>query len=299
MPEKCLSLVQIETFDRGSGGDPSRHCCPLCGIGKSVCTTHRCLVVFHDTGRYFCHRCQAQGKLDGSQWREPSPEEIRAREAAIERKRRMAVREALDASVSINGTPGMEYLRWRGLPVAVIEAQGGSALRFCPDFYGRPAVLFPITACGQVVAIQGRYIDGGELRMRSVGSVRAGVYAAPGAYRGGNIAITEAPIDALSLCAMGYHAVAAMGTRFPESILPFVIDHKISVQIATDNDQAGEEAAVKWGKMFDALLVEHSRLRPQCKDWNEQRTSGSKRTKRTYPAGRGIAPDPAGHYLHA
>jgi DNA primase len=141
-----------------------------------------------------------------------------------------------------------------------------------------PAVLFPIRGRnGRLVACQGRYVDGDqEPRMRTGGPKSLGVFATPGARQATELAIVEAPLDALSLAACGVPALALAGTTWPDWLTQ-ACDFR-RVLLATDADAAGEAVVAKLAGALRACGARVLRLRPQG------RKTGTRRSRRTRTA---------------
>jgi len=166
------------------------------------------------------------------------------------------------------GTPGADYLARRGLPLELCDAAG---VRFARDWFGRPAVVFPVrNLAGQEVAAQGRYIGGqGNPKTRTRGLKSLGVFATAGAWDTGVLTITEAPIDALSLASCGYPAIACLGDSWP-GWLPKACAFR-DVNAAFDADEAGDGAAARLVGSVEPYGAIARRLRPTAaKDWNEE-----------------------------
>jgi hypothetical protein len=88
------------------------------------------------------------------------------------------------------------------------------------------------------------------------------------------VAIVEAPIDALSLAAVGIPALATQGTSCPDW-LPLALAFK-TVLLAHDNDEldvygqrAGDLAAAGLVPALRSYGAEPERWRPRAKDWNQ------------------------------
>jgi DNA primase len=149
-----------------------------------------------------------------------------------------------------------------------MEAAG---VLFKPDFYDRAAVLFLIRdASGSPVAVEGRFLSPGT-RPKTIcnGKKSQGIFATPYAFELGSVAIVEAPIDALTLAALGLPAIATMGAQNVPKWLPRRLAFS-DVLLAQDADQAGDEAAERFAVELQAFGGRCSRLRPNhAKDWNE------------------------------
>lgn len=172
----------------------------------------------------------------------------------------------------ITGTPAAAYLASRGIPEALARDAGCA---YAPAWGGvGRAVVFPIVSeAGNPVAAHGRAIT--SQQKRTYGPKAAGAFLTPGALDADPVAITEAPIDALSVAAAGLPAVALCGTSGPPLWLikrlataapTTPAGHSRTVYLALDNDQAGETAAARIGAAMP--LVRTARLRPSTKDWN-------------------------------
>jgi hypothetical protein len=146
--------------------------------------------------------------------------------------------------------------------------------------YG-PAIVFPIRdGDGKLVAAQGRKLS--DKFFLTVGDRALGLFGTMCAFISEVCAVTEAPIDALTLGYAGVPTVAMCGSGglpdwfmkergkaarrdgMPVSRVTF---------IATDWDTTGEEAAAKLTEQLSAAGSRCVRLRPSCKDWNEVLTS--------------------------
>jgi 5S rRNA maturation endonuclease (ribonuclease M5) len=189
-------------------------------------------------------------------------------------------REKLHGTEHLSGTPGADYLESRGIPA---ELAHGAGVRYHPAWYDRPAVLFPFrgkpenSTPGALLAVEGRYIDGMEKqdpskpKGRSAGQKGRGVFATPGAISADLVIIVEGSVDALTLALCGYPSIALGGCHWP-AWLPKVCSWK-RVLIATDNDQAGDQAAEKLARELLARGAKPDRLSPSpAKDWNDALT---------------------------
>jgi hypothetical protein len=250
-----LSLATITAFDPagGRGGTERRSCCPFCGTGKPIDAAHRSLSVNVVEGVFLCHRCGARGPLEDAArgWdfrtRRTGRDFARARRSGpaaplhtpAPPEAALRVRNRLEGSVPIAGTIGEAYLRRRGLP----GIGAAHDAKYHPAFFGRPAVVFAVrNERGAVVAVHGRMLDDRAPKAVTIGPKRLGIYAtARDALQAGAFAVTEAPIDALSIAAVGVPAVALLGTTFPSWLRRRVLGK--TILIATDADDAGEKAA--------------------------------------------------------
>jgi Toprim-like len=173
----------------------------------------------------------------------------------------------LSSAMPIEHTLGADYLMSRGVSP---ERAGASDVLFGTKFFGRPAVLFPLQDLhGHRVGVHGRYLDTRHPRMRSAGNRRDGVFITADPGGASAVAISEAPIDALSVHQLaGIQAIALCGTSWPNWLVTAVASRHVF--IAFDADPPGDTAAVNLGKALGNSGVEYSRLRPVgVKDWNE------------------------------
>lgn len=285
-----LSLEELEAFDpHAPQGGRRRFCCPLCGQDKPRDGAHRCLSVEGHSGLWKCFRCEAGGRL-----REKWPDkpllgrgrmhralsQAFALEASATALNKAHVggqppdapqaptsswRDALRGLRPLQGSPGQTYLEGRGLPLEVCL---GARVKFCPSWLGRPAVVFPIhDEQGTLVAAQGRYLDGREdPKARTLGQKKQGVFLSGGFWeqvkKGAPVILTEAPIDALSLAACGFPAMALCGKSGWPVWLPIRCAFK-RVVVAFDADDAGEDGAAKLGPVLESLGAKARRLVPE------------------------------------
>ena len=285
--DEALSLAELRTFDprapdRAGEAD---FCCPLCGNGKPVDAAHRCLGVNMQSGAWKCHRCDQKGKLREF-WTDPQPFTPGTRARRRPSVKPLSLPPLADRSddpppdpgapladqfPALACSPAAAYLSGRGLPLAVCEAAG---VLYAPNWHGRPAALFPIVnAGGYEIAAQGRFLAPvpGRPNFHTEGPKKNGVFASPGAWGAGEITITEAPIDALSLCVSGYPALALVGKSWPDWLPAMVASTRKRVYLALDADAAGDEAAEKLAEALRYYGCSPERLRPaRAKDWNAQ-----------------------------
>lgn len=280
-----LSLSELWAFDpraKERAGE-SDFCCPLCGNGKPVDQSHRSLSVNLENGAWKCHRCDQSGKLSDF-WTERPVVRFQTRRTAHRKPLTLpplASRDdppalaadplLADCFPALAGSPAAEYLAGRGLPLALCEAAG---VVYAPDWHGRPAAVFPIVdPSGSEIAAQGRYIAPlpGKMKFYTEGPKKNGVFVAPGAWSAGEITITEAPIDALSLTHCGHPALALVGKSWPDWLPAFVAASRKRVYLAFDADAPGDEAADKLAEALRFYDCHPERLRPsRAKDWNAQ-----------------------------
>lgn len=169
---------------------------------------------------------------------------------------------------SIKGTEGEKYLNKRGIkPFAY-----ANVCAYCEDFpiLGKAVVFSIKDADGQHVAINARSIESNE--KRTYGKKSLGIFATQNAFDSFIVALTEAPIDALSLHSVGIPAIATCGTSdIPDwtahRLQVPLLDTQRTILLAFDNDEAGEEFSKKMAKRFmNAKVI---RYKPRNKDWNE------------------------------
>lgn len=291
-----LSLGELQRFDPDAParGTERRFCCPYCGHHKRRDPSHRSLAANTESGEYLCHRCQAKGMLTEFLPEKPATASFVRNRPVVNEKRGVIAKPAgetygpitaqdfdcgvpdekpagdwrknLKAVVPLKDTPGAGYLEKRGIPWDLAMLAG---VRFSADWYGRPAVVFPVRdGAGALVAAQGRYIQAdAKPKVRDCGAKKLGIFSTVGAWDGDEVILCEAPIDALSLTVGGYPAIAALGCQLAE----FVADRTAlrRVLVATDADEAGDRAAAEWAVALQASCARCLRLRPPAGvDWN-------------------------------
>jgi hypothetical protein len=181
-----LSLSEIDAFD--PHGPSGRKWCPLCGEGKPRDAAHRCLSVDRTQGLWKCFRCGHSGQA-----REFRP--LKATSASREERRTrlqntFSLNSPLESPTSsfptpkpdapstpdtlpsppsvwqerwnhtgpLQGTPGEEYLRRRGISLEVALL---ADVRFSDSWPGGAAIVFPLRdRAGESLAVQGRAIRG-------------------------------------------------------------------------------------------------------------------------------------------
>lgn len=284
LPASSLSLRELEEFDPRSPTRPGerRFLCPLCGADKPRDSAHRSLTLNTSSGAWMCWRCEAKGKL--VEWHEdrPLPERRREKlrrafsldEVSLRKDTPLKPgewRRTLKGLQPLDETTGADYLLSRGLTIEIAHEAG---TRFSRDFYGRPAVVFPLRdKQGQFVAAQGRYLaDGSGPKARTVGDKKLGAFTTSGLWEaiagGAPLVVCEAPIDALSLALCGFPALALCGKDGPDW-LPRACAFQ-AVALAFDADEAGDGGADKLAAQIEPLGAKPFRLRPEGgKDWNE------------------------------
>jgi hypothetical protein len=294
-----LSLADLEAFDsHPQGRDPEKvFRCPICASDE------RALHVNTATGAFNCKRgsCGATGKLTDFWQERPkqnrkqrarkalhaafslapkdcSPTAVRTPQGGTEREESAPTTAATwqahwNGAQPIASTPSaVKYLARRGIPEAIAEAAGVRAL----NLYGRTYAAFPFhDRDGAAVAFQARALDSEPDGHRAYGRKGAGVFStSQGALKSETVIITEAPIDALSLAACGFEAIALGGTAAPGWI-PAALAFK-RVLLAFDNDAngAGDKAAATLAPSLQSFGAGVTRLAPPREtdvdksDWN-------------------------------
>jgi hypothetical protein len=292
----ALSLADVESFDprAGSGGSERVTRCPICQSSERA---------FHfntETGAYNCKRasCGATGKLSEF-WQDRPKQSRRARvRSALNRAltlppdqeaqpatgapsgatQREVWRKQWESARPLRSTPGASYIEARGIAADFAHENG---VRFCSNwappgksgktYTGGAAILFPmIDRAGALAACNGRYIrDGAKPKARTGGEVSRGVFGTYGALHGEIVAVCEGALDALTLAACGFPAIALGGCNLP-AWLPAAIAFK-RVLIASDADEAGDRAALEWtANLQNRAGARCARLTPyRAKDFNE------------------------------
>lgn len=276
MMSSVLTLVELELNDPRSPciRTQRRFLCLFCGNNKPRNAAHRSLCLNTLTGAWICHRCGERGLLR-DYWSDPQvttsiPGEsktIISLVKALKPASGFDWRRVWSVSSRLCGTPGARYVERRGIPAQFAE---GCGARFSTAWYKHPAVLFPIKdETGGLVAVNGRFIDArNSTKTKAGGRKSLGVFSTADTLSASVVAIVEGPMDALSLALCGLPAVAMLGTSWaewlPESLSPKPI------LIATDADEAGDEAAQQLYGIFTGKGCQALRLRPTCgKDWND------------------------------
>ncbi len=288
-PHDSLTLAGLEAHDprASSRGRERRYLCPFCGDGKPKNAAHRSLSLNMESGAYVCYRCEARGKVR-DYWEERPKLTRREREQA--KLKKVFEVPPMPSSATINDpagapldwkrhlqglkplldTPGAQYLAGRGLVPELCHAAG---TRFSANWYKwcrRAAVVFPIyDRADSLVAAQGRYIDRrDDPKTRDAGPKSLGVFSTPGVWDAPAVIVTEAPIDALSVAAAGYPALALCGKEAPKWLFKKCAFRR--VLLAFDADEVGDKAAQQAAANFEQFAARCARLRPDSgKDWNE------------------------------
>lgn len=255
-------------------GSERRFCCPLesCA-GKPIDAGHRSLCVNTQTGQWTCQRCHQCGILgefkpasEPRSYRSSLREVFAVPPPEPEKPADTAWRKELKGLVPLAGTAGADYLLRRGIP---LDLAHGAGVRFAKEWYGWPAVVYPVRSRGGVlVAAAGRYVDDGKPKTRDAGQKSAGVFATPGAWEADPLLLCEGPADALSLHAAGYPAVALLGCAASDVVAWSCSMRRVAV--ALDADDRGDAAAAKVLAALQVRGAKAIRLRPpDGKDWND------------------------------
>jgi hypothetical protein len=207
------------------------------------------------------------------------PEEQRTPQTAPDAQKQAKWHEQKRALVALSGTPGAHYLTGRGLPLELCDR---ARVMFSPAWFGRPAAVFPAyDSAGKLTGAQGRHTDGRsnpKARTLGISGTFGGAFWTPGAREARLVALTEAPIDALSLALCGLPSVAVFGSNLPDW-MPGAM-HRRRVLVASDAEpEKGDRTAAKWSAALESFGARCTRLRPDAafasclaegvKDWNE------------------------------
>jgi hypothetical protein len=232
-----------------------------------------------ETGLWKCHRCHESGKVS-EHWEQRAPATRTQQKNAARRRafdvpplhqepKTPRIENAQELGVPIEDAPAaMDYLIHRGLPSSVVISAG---VRYVANWYGRPAIVFPMRdEHGHYVAANGRYIhSGADPKAKTRGPVSDAVFGCFGALKRDTLAITEAPLDALTLAMFAIPSIALCGTNPPTWLRRKVCSTRII--LATDNDDAGNKAADALAGLLAPMRSRVERIIPAygVKDWNE------------------------------
>lgn len=301
MRENNLSLDELERFDSKSPKtrNERRFLCPMCGVNKSHDAAHRSLVVNQQTGTFFCHRCQAKGKLrEFWEERPKMSKQSRTRLKLIshfstdetsvcrtlkdEKKKENPVEKMAQYQTELVHSPAEIYLSNRGILPAVAQTAGCGYADNWEHWEKKEEkwilqgtdrrVVFPVTSReGTLVAIHTRAIDESCFNSSKItrGDKSDGVFRTrQDLFKAKPLAICEAPIDALALEMCGIPALALIGTNGPDWL---ALECSFTqVLIATDADDAGDKAAFQLKQNLVSRGAKTFRLRPRgAKDWSE------------------------------
>jgi hypothetical protein len=199
----------------------------------------------------------------------PTEDELADAAEARERLRRMWAPTVPIAAPE--AAPGAAYLAGRAIP---LEAAAAARARYAADWYGRPAVVFPVQgADGRMLAAEGRYTDGGRNpKGRTCGPKSRGVFeASPGALAAEGLTLCEGPLTALAVAACGYPSAAICGhAGAPEWLMRRLAARGGAVFLGFDYDEGGAaELAEGLARELAAFGVRPYRLAPPegAGDW--------------------------------
>lgn len=298
-----VTLQEIESYDSRpqKSGEEKRFLCCLSDLcrGKPRDSAHRSLSVNTRTGFYICHRCGAKGKL--REFWEEKPKLNFKQRARMKLSERFSTTERIIAKTDKNQSHQEPWrLKWDSMQTAFADSAAEEYLlgRQIPPEISRAAdcgfaaqwehweniegkwklngidrrVVFPVRDKEKnLVAIQGRAIDREWIASDKItrGDKSLGVfYSAPDVFEQKVIAVCEGAVDALALQTCGVAAVAMMGKSAPDW-LSVRLGFK-AVLLATDADEAGDEAAARLEVELKPTGASTMRLRPKgAKDWGE------------------------------
>jgi hypothetical protein len=303
MPERpILSLAEIDAFD--PQGPPARKWCPLCGDAKPKDAAHRSLSIDRSSGLWKCFRCNESGQAREF-WASKPLDSPRARRATLRAAFGAPLSAASsliptptppsaglpvqvqtqpvtsdwkplwEQTLPLESSPGALYLARRAITTDVAALAG---VRWSTSWILGGAVVFPVqNHLGEMIAAQGRAVRGSAKITK--GPKKEGAFFAPVTLSSGRvcgpldeaapaIVLTEAPIDALSIAACGFPALALCGTAGPNWL--HLACGLRKVVLAFDADEAGDRAARDMEKRLEPYGARCSRLQPEeFKDWNE------------------------------
>lgn len=170
----------------------------------------------------------------------------------------------MDRALSLSGTAGQAYIERRGIPLEVAEA---AAVRFAPDFEGRPAVVVALYGSNEnITSVHGRYlaVSRRQDKMLTVGS-GGGTINVLGGWHVDPVIIVEGLFDALSLSVCGFASIAMIGRWAPW--LPEALARR-TVWLAFDNGKPGEEEAARYSDRLRSSNIRRMVPPGRRKDWN-------------------------------
>jgi DNA primase len=303
-----VDLESYDTHAKRSGNE-WRFLCPLCGDGKPRDENHRSFALNKSTGAYQCFRCKGKGLLKDN-WEPKTAKPRKARTAAAlarafsveaipspaykqktatetdQQKAKLKLdrlKSKMEAWQSaFDGSPAQDYLQSRGISPETAKAFGcGYAEKWehwRADDQGRlyveatdRRVVFPMTdADGEFIALHGRAIDARHCGSPKIskGDKSLGVFQTADALESEIVAIVEGPVDAMALYQCGMPVAAIVGTSADAWLTSALAFRKVFV--ATDNDDAGNDAAEKLIADFRSFGARSFRLCPDgVNDWGE------------------------------
>jgi hypothetical protein len=196
--------------------------------------------------------------------------------------------EIWEDSLPLDWAGGLEYFNSRGIhhDGRAANVRWHEAWGRTEKWAGHPALLFPVTdRRGNLVAISGRFIDPPDWLQphRTYGAKSQGVFVtSPGVWKAEQVAITEAPIDALAYEEMWHiPAIALIGTSWPDWLAPAMVFKTVS--FASDADDAGDNLATNLTVELKPYAREIERARPPLKDWGKVAESTPAPTPKAEP----------------
>ena len=182
--------------------------------------------------------------------------------------------EVLAGTVSLCGTPGEDYVRRRGIPLAIAEAAG---LRYAADFGGRQAVIAALYDHKEKLAsVHGRYLSvlRGQDKMLTIGPGGGTVNLLSG-WRSDPLIVVEGLFDALSLATCGFASAATIGRW-----VPWLAEASIgrTVWLAFDAGRPGEAQFARYAAHLNQSDVKRLLPPGRSKDWNTALAKGGTAT---------------------
>jgi Toprim-like len=282
MTMEFLSLVDLETHDPYAPNCSIERdfLCPFPDCtDKQIGSQHRSLSVNAETGLFTCHRCNQSGKLrefwDGPGDKKSTYDHTRKDWKKKAARKRFEIASSPPPQLEPEKPPfgfqvdtnpdAIAFLRARNLPISLVVQCNVLTAGW---YQRRQSLVFPLRdEHGRCVALQMRFIDGLDPKVKTEGKKSVTLFSTPGALQAETFAVTEAPMDAIALAACGLPAVAMIGTTPPDWLRKAVLSRLVLV--ATDADVAGDEAAGNLIRDLPKYGARVERLRPPCKDWNE------------------------------
>ncbi len=185
------------------------------------------------------------------------------------------LQEYVKGCVAVANSPAAEYLLCRGIPTGLAQGDG---IKYAASWGSvGEAVVFPVRdKMGAIVAAQGRSIH--EKKFETIGMRSLGVFMTRHSIGKNPVAVTEAPIDALTLELCGLSSMALCGSsglphwlkcEFGKTTIVDGIPRGRVVFLATDNDDTGDASAKKLEAEIASTGARCIRLVSPLKDWNE------------------------------
>lgn len=170
----------------------------------------------------------------------------------------------MNRALPLVGTAGQAYIERRSIPIEVAES---AAVKFTPNFAGRPAVVVALYDFNEsMTSVHSRYltVSRRQDKMLTVGS-GGGTINVLGGWRIDPVIIVEGLFDALSLSVCGFASVATIGRLAPW--LPEALAGR-TVWLAFDNGRPGEEEAARYSDLLHTSNVRRMAPPDHRKDWN-------------------------------